>query len=73
MGWLHWTPEVVLKTDVNLIRIAIDGHVEMLGMIFGTTEKSAPKGRMTPDSWRDMVQRHNTRYDRVDRREQGDG
>lgn len=30
MGWLGWTEEQALKTDVNSIMIAMEGKLEML-------------------------------------------
>ncbi len=39
MGWLGWTEEETLATDVNAIELAVIGRMNMLKMCYGITEK----------------------------------
>jgi hypothetical protein len=61
MGWLGWTPDVCLAADVNIIQIAIEGRIEMLGQIFGSGKSEKPQP-ITAASWKAMVGNHNMRY-----------
>lgn len=45
MGWLGWTPDVVLATDVNLIEMALASRSDLLSTIFGSGEKGKGKGK----------------------------
>ena len=45
MGWLGWTLEVSLATDVNAVVIALDSRSELIGMIFGDGKKRGKKGK----------------------------
>ncbi len=35
MGWLGWSPETALGADMNAIRVAYDGRIDMLKACFG--------------------------------------
>lgn len=39
LGWLGWTEEQLLYSDINVIRVAFRGRVEMLQQIFGSSEE----------------------------------
>lgn len=43
-GWLGWTQETTLNTDVNFLLAAVEGRVDMLRSIFGSpeAEKKSP-------------------------------
>lgn len=41
MGWLGWTEEQALSTDVNAICVAMQGRVAMLRAIFGGSDAAA--------------------------------
>ena len=45
MGWLGWTPEVALATDVAMIEAALESRSDLLTMIFGSGKKTPPKGK----------------------------
>lgn len=45
MGWLGWTPEVALATDVAMIEAALESRSDLLTMIFGNGKKPPPKGK----------------------------
>lgn len=63
MGWLGWTPEVALQTDVNVLILALDGKTDMLEMIYGSGKSDrGRKGKkgVTADrfkAFRDRVNR----------------
>jgi hypothetical protein len=38
LGWLYWSEEQVLHSDVNAILLAQRGHLEMLKTIHGSSE-----------------------------------
>ncbi|MFG1330259.1 hypothetical protein V5F41_03290 [Xanthobacter autotrophicus] len=40
-GWLGWPPAVALATPIPQIEAAMEGRVEMLKAIFGSSEKPA--------------------------------
>lgn len=40
MGWLGWTEQQALSSDVNAIAVAYEGRVGMLKAIFGDGSKS---------------------------------
>lgn len=57
MGWLGWTEEQALKTDVNCILIAMEGKLEMLyPQIVAEKEK---RGTMSA-RFKTFVSEHNT-------------
>ncbi|RWE96472.1 hypothetical protein [Mesorhizobium sp.] len=43
LGWLGWTEEQALRTDVNAIRVAYQGRTSMLRAIFGGEDEPEPK------------------------------
>lgn len=60
MGWLGWTPEVALQSDINLVRMALGSRTRLLKAIFGSAEPGAP-GKVTSDLFKAMIARHNRR------------
>lgn len=64
MGWLGWTPDVALQTDVNVLILALDGKTDMLEMIYGSGKKErGRKGKkgVTPDRFKAFRDRVNGR------------
>lgn len=53
MGWLGWTEEQALQTDVNSIMVAMEGRLEML---YPQGEK-----RSIESDFKDFVKQHNER------------
>jgi hypothetical protein len=50
MGYLGWTPDVCLASDVNVLTLALEGRGEMLAAIFGGKEPAkSGKKRSTAD------------------------
>lgn len=75
LGWLGWDPEVALRTDVNVILLAIEGRRELLRMIFGGSDDTgvrasrataAPKV-VTADRFKELAKRHNSQWHRANR------
>jgi hypothetical protein len=74
MGWLGWTEEALMRTDVNSIEMALRGRRDLLKSIFGGSDESAAaNGKIpaTPENFREMVKRHNSRYRTGRRRKPG--
>lgn len=42
-GWLGWTQEQTLATDVNYINEAYDGRIAMFQALFGSSDDSPKK------------------------------
>ena len=61
MGWLGWSIETVRKTDVNVIIIALNARVGLLGMIFGTTAKEKPKKKASASEVRAFMAQQRAR------------
>ena len=64
MGWLGWEPDTALRTDVNLVELAIDGRNELLRLIFGSGEpgEPAPKGgKLIAPRFKRLAETHNQR------------
>lgn len=51
LGWLGWSVEQALSSDVNAIAVGMSGRVAMFRAIFGTAEKPEPTALrpMTPE------------------------
>jgi len=45
MGWLGWTPDVAMATEVAMIELALESRADLLSMIFGAGEKDKGKGK----------------------------
>ena len=58
MGWLGWTYEETMRTDINGIEIALEGRAELLKMIFGSSKKEKPAGSIV-ERFKAFVARHN--------------
>lgn len=61
MGWLGWTPDVALATEVGLIEMALSSRADLLIMVFGGGKKDEAKknGKMTADDFKAFAARHN--------------
>ena len=65
MGWLGWTADVALATDVNLVRMGIESRQGLLQMIFGdgsSPPSNSTKGsnkKPTAQDFRKWARRHN--------------
>ena len=66
MGWLGWTPDVCLRTDVNLLIMALQGRQGIL-VAMGLANPVAKPGdaRMSGGDWATFKSRHNMRYSRA--------
>lgn len=50
MGWLGWTEEQALATDVNAITAAHRGRVAMLRATFGSSEPASGDANLRSES-----------------------
>lgn len=41
LGWMGWTEEQALRTDVNAIQAAYEGRCDMFRALFGSGEPAA--------------------------------
>ena len=48
LGWLGWTEEQALKSDVNAIQIAYAGRIDLLTHIFGKRKDDKPNVASRP-------------------------
>lgn len=64
MGWLGWDWELAAATDVNAVKLAVEGRNNLLGMIFGDGKSrwSGERPRVTPERFRTFAAAHNRRY-----------
>lgn len=62
MGWLGWTPDEVMRADVNMIQMALKGREELLGKIFGS--EAGNKGPITAGDFKSFVRSHNQMWRR---------
>lgn len=58
-GHLPWPPETVLKSDVNLLHIAIEGRIDVLQSIFGGKPPPGKGKRMSAEQWKARFNQHN--------------
>lgn len=55
-----------MACDVNLIRIALEGRIEMLQLIFGSKDKGqAGRRSVSPAEWNSFSKSHNSRYQQL--------
>lgn len=65
---LKWPPDQAMRTDVNLILMALDAHWQMVKAIFGSGEKDPEERKpMTAERWQAFSKGHNARYHRQGR------
>jgi hypothetical protein len=43
MGWMGWSEEQALRSDVNAIQVAYEGRCDMLKAIFGGEDDDEPR------------------------------
>lgn len=62
-GWIGWSEEQALKTDVNYIMFAYKGRMSMLKAIFGSSNEQEEE-RKPPDKNQilSFVKTHNALY-----------
>lgn len=62
MGWLGWTADEALSTDIALVEIALSAKSDLLMMIHGTGKKQTDgkkRGKVTPDGFKAFAKRTN--------------
>lgn len=59
MGWLGWTEEQALKTDINSIMVAMEGRLEMM---FPEIKKQNAQKRDFATSFKAFVRDNNARF-----------
>lgn len=74
MGWLGWTAPVALATDVNLVRMALDGRIDVLALMgLVSRKKDGASGPMGKRDWGAFKTRHNMRYELAKRNREREG
>lgn len=61
-GWLGWTEEVALSTDINYVVAAYEGRLGMFQLLFGKrkeAEEEEPKKKVTANEIRTWARTHN--------------
>lgn len=58
-GWLGWSFEEAWHTDINAIRVAMEGRADMLMSIFGGKQDSDQDDRPVADKLKSFVKSHN--------------
>jgi hypothetical protein len=48
MGWLGWTAEQALATDVNLVIMALDSRTDLISLIYGDGKPRSTKKKKKP-------------------------
>lgn len=60
MGRLLWKPEEALTADVNVIAMALEGHWNLINIVFGSGPVKKPgKRRVSKQDFREFARTHN--------------
>jgi hypothetical protein len=63
MGWMGWSAGVALRTDVNLVILALDSRSDLINMIFGDGKKRqrGKKKKLGPSDFKAWAAEQNAR------------